>query len=427
MRSFIRLRSRSLIAFALGGSLLVPMAGSALAQEESSGQRPPPETRKAGVMRANSYKVILPIQELLAEDKAREALEKLKAVDTEKFNDYEKSVTFQMWGYAYSALENYDKSIEYFEKAIATGELNPNVEQDLRFNTAQMYRALEKLEPSLKRFEEWLARAESPTGTQYYQIASTYYQAEKFDKALPLIEKGIATKPDPEQSWMTLAVALYIDKKDYRKAVPYLEQLATRFPKAAYWKQLAAVYSELKQENKTLAALELAYKQNFLDSNTDLRRLAEMYMYLEVPYKAAVLLDKEINAGRMDKDERNWELLANAWFQAREIDKAFAPLEKAAALSGDGKQYMRLGQLHIEKEKWQDAVSAIEKAVNKGGLKSKGEALLLRGIALFNLGKVGPAKEALASARRSGDASVARQAVQWEKHIETQLAADSAE
>ncbi len=417
-------RGFALLRFVWVGGLCVLLPLSA-ANAQKEGQRPPPETRKAQVMRPNTYKKILPCQEMLAEDKTNEALKCLQAIDVESLNGYETAVTYQMFGYAYSAQEKYDKAISFFEKAIATGQLSPGQTLDFQFNVAQMYRALEKLPESIRTFETWLQGAESPTGTQFYAISSTYYQAEKFGRSLELIEKALATRPDPEESWMNLAVALYIDKKAYKKAAPLLESMALRFPKASYWKQLAAVYSELKDDKGALVAQELAYKQGFLTSNTDLRRLAETYLFLEIPFKGAKLIETEIAAGRMEKSERNWELLADAWLQAREFDKSIQPLTEAAKLSSDGELFVRLAKVHIDGERWNDAIEAIDSGVKRGKLKSRGETHFLRGIALFNLGKLDTARKEFVRAQKFDDTR--KKGSQWVKFIDTKKAADSAE
>jgi len=422
MRRSIRGTTSSVLATAVGLATLLAFGTPTLAQD---GQRPPPKTRQAQVMRPVTYKKILPCQEMLAEDKSNEALKCLQAIDVERLNGYETAVLYQMFGYGYSALENYAKAISFFEKAIATEQLSPGQTLDFQFNVAQMYRALEKLPESIRTFETWLKGAESPTGTQFYAIASTYYQAEKFDKSLELIERALATRPDPEESWLNLAVALYIDKKNYKKAAPLLESMAIRFPKASYWKQLAAVYSELKDDKRSLVAQELAYQQGFLTTDVDLRRLGETYLFLDVPVKGAMLIEKEIAAGRMEKSVRNWQLLADAWLQAREYDKSIKPLEQAAALSGDGKLYIRLAKVHVDGERWDDAIDALNKGVKRGGLESIGETHFLRGIALFNQGKLNSARVEFVKAQKFDDTR--KKGAQWVRFIDTRKSAESAE
>ena len=78
----------------------------------------------------------------------------------------------------------------------------------------------------------------------------------------------------------------------------------------------------MKIIRKSLATLDLAYKQGFLEKESEIKTLASLYSQNEVPYKAAILLEKHIDSGLVTRDDKNLSSLANAWHAAQHIDKA---------------------------------------------------------------------------------------------------------
>ena len=126
-----------------------------------------------------------------------------------------------------------------------------------------------------------------------------------------------------------------------------------RFPdKKTYYRQLAALYAELKREEDSFAIQQIMYSKDMLEKHSELLRLAQLYLYYEIPYKAAIILEKELQAERIEDEEKNWEQLANAWLSAREWKKAIPPLTKAAEMSEDGRLFLRLGQTYMQEEDW---------------------------------------------------------------------------
>jgi predicted Zn-dependent protease len=88
---------------------------------------------------------------------------------------------------------------------------------------------------------------------------------------------------DPQESWLSLLLALRMEREEYDRALPLLKQLAARFPKKIYWLQLAAVFAELGREQDALATMQLAHAQGFVETDSEQRNLARMYLYNEIP------------------------------------------------------------------------------------------------------------------------------------------------
>ena len=180
------------------------------------------------------------------------------------------------------------------------------------------------------------------------------------------------------------------------------------------------MYGEQKQESKQLAAMETAYVQNMLDKDNEQVTMAYLYLNADVPYKAAKVMDKGLSNDSIDGKSKNWEITGNAWRQAQEIDKAIPAMEAAAAKSDSGELYARLGNIYLDGDQFNKAISAINKGLNRGGVKRPDSARLVLGMAYYNTGKYEQAQEAFEAAGR--DERSKQYAEQWISYMNNELA-----
>lgn len=411
-----------LLALLLAGVplLLAPTPdGVASAQKE---QRKPPSTRRAKALGRWAFKRLSEAQEALQAgnyDRAMELLDEMRRND--KLELHERALMHQTYAYVYSEREDYRSALKSLEAAIATGELAPQTELNVRYNVAQMYVATEQYDKGIAALKEWFARAENPQPSAYMLFANAYVQKEDYRSALPLAESGLAKAEDPQESWLKLVLGLYLHFERYEDGARILERLIRRFPSKSYLTQLSAIYGELGREKDAFAAYEVAFLKGYLEEERELVRMAQLYLYHDVPYKAAKLMEKGLADKKIKGTADHWELLANAWIRAQELSRSLEPLERAAELSDDGKLWLRLGQVHLQDERWAQAASALVKAHQKGGLDKPGNAHLLLGIARFHSGNPEAAERSFRNALKFERSK--RQARQWLNHLAQEAAA----
>jgi tetratricopeptide (TPR) repeat protein len=218
---------------------------------------------------------------------------------------------------------------------------------------------------------------------------------------------------------MRMLYALYTDQQNFDAAIPVIKELLIRFPKKEYWIQLSLLYRARDDFEESLAVLQVAYVQGFLTEDKEIRRLARSYLFHDLPYKAALVLEKGLEDGTVVADAVAYQVLADAWVTAREYEKALPSLEKAAELSEDGNLYARLGQVHLQREDWSKASQALSRALEKGGLRNQGNAVLLLGIASYNDSQVAAAQRYFAQAREFDNTRAA--AENWIAYIDREL------
>jgi tetratricopeptide (TPR) repeat protein len=136
-----------------------------------------------------------------------------------------------------------------------------------------------------------------------------------------------------------------------------------------------------------------------------------MYLYLEMPYKAAVLLESKLASGALPRSVENQELLVDSWILAKETHKAAKLLKEMAPGSTTGGHYFRHGQILFEEGDWQAAIPALESAINRGHLRQTGAAHLMLGIAAYHMGNQEKSLKALGQAKN--DKNTQNQAEWW--------------
>ena len=349
---------------------------------------------------------------------AEEGIELLDKLNPKRLNRLELAYVYRLRATLAYEGGNYDEAIAYFEKTLGQEALPLDAENQIRFSIAQIQASLEHWKESIAALNRWFRYVEDPDPLGYYLMGIAYYRLEDLDTAIVNTKKAVALSPEPREGWLQLLSALYVEKEDYKSATPILEDLLMRFPKKQYWVQLSLIYGARDDYRASLAVQQVAYLQGLLTEDKELRRLARSYLYNDLPYPAAKVLENGLADGSIDPDAESYELLANSWIAAREYDRSLEPLQKAAKLSDDGNLYVRLGQVHLQREEWSQAAEELQKAVAKGGLDNPGNAQLLLGIAYYNDKRVGQARSSFARAREY--ASTREKAETWLTHIDNE-------
>ncbi len=421
VKSFVL--SLALIFGAMSGlSLVSAVIGvDTVAAEDKPSRKP--KTKKSEVLGKAAFEKIEQAQNLLGEDKHSEAVTILQSViDGTKYKPYEKAVALQTMGFVYADKGDYAKTMQIFERAIATGDLPPRIVSDLTYNLAQLNLAEGKNQKALQLLNRWFSTVEGePAADAYGLLAQIHVIMEDYPKAEVAIRKALSKVEQPKKAWVRILLAILLNGERYKEAKPVLEDAVLRWPdEKAFWQQISAVYYEVKQEEMAFVAQQAMYVQGMLTTSKELTRMAQLFMYYDVPIKAAIILDDGLKSGKIEKTEKNYELLANAYMHSREWQKSIAPLTVAAEKSKKGKLYLQLGQSYLQDEKWADAEKALSQALKKGDLDDEGRTWLLLGITRTKLEKWEPAIKAF---RKAGDDDdVAKDAFRWIRSVERRLA-----
>ena len=408
-----------LIGAVLCGVLLAGSAGQAMAQDDSERK-----TKETVAMSQQVYEQLAAIQELI-EGKdyasAQRAIDELKV--RKGLSDYERAQIYNINGYSYYLQERYKDAIRAYDEVLAT----PGLPEALLLSTlktkAQLHFTEEDYESALKVVRQLLAAIPEPSPDVLMIEGQALFQLARYDEALVPIKTAIdmyrAQGQVPRENWLLLLRVIYFEQKEYELMIDVVKELIAYYPKDTYILTLAGIYSELGDTKKQLALTEVLYEKGMLNTSSHVTNLANLYLLHGLPYKAAGLLEKEMNANIVESNERNLRLVSQAWYQAREDEKAIPPLERAARLSNDGELYIRLAQAHLNLENWSEAAAAVEKGLQAGGLKRNDTANIMLGMALFNQKRLEQARRAFE--RAATDSRSQRAATQWIAYVDSEL------
>jgi tetratricopeptide (TPR) repeat protein len=392
--------------------VLLLTLGAAGAAEAKKKKKDEDEKKQFTVSETMHKKLTTALEALQAEQysEAEDVLKKLED-RADRLNSYERALVYQMLGYLESGQEQYKKALVYFEKCLAEDALPHGGQTSTRFNVAQLYLATEQYDKAVTTLEVWFEEVETPNSSAYYLLAVAYYQSGKIEKAIVPAKKAVDIAKTPREPWLQLLVGLYYEDRQFENALEPLEMLLILNPKKDYWKQLSSLYAHLGKEKQSLAIMQLAYAQEFLERDAELRALGQLYLYHALPYRAALVLEEGIDSEIIDGDDSAWGMLANSWLLAREYDRAVEPLRTAAGLSPEGNLYSRLGAVLVEREQWSEASEALEKALEKGELDNLGSTNLLLGISYYHQQRISQARRNFTAAL--SDEKTSKPAGQW--------------
>jgi tetratricopeptide (TPR) repeat protein len=408
----------------LGGGLTfsnAPTLAEIQAQQKACEAKKTP--RKAnGTISEGLYKRLERNIELLAKNQYADAEKNLIELQGATHSDYEKALVLQTLGFAYASQSNKEgQAIKAFEQAIATNALPQQAHEQMMFNVAQLKVANNRFDEGIAALNGYLAETCNPVPDAHILLASVYAEKKSWREMLKQVDLAIVKAKSPKEQWLQLKLAGHYELKELPRCAEVLVALVSLAPnKEDYWKQLSGILLEIKKDPESLAVLGLAERRGYVDEEKEFRNLSNMYMYMQIPYKAAVVMQRGLDAKKVEPTDKNLETLGNAWLGAREYDKAEAAMKKAAAASDKGDLYMRLGQIQMESEKWKEALDSLQKAISKGGLRDTGETQLDAGICAIQLRQWKTAEGLLRSAM--GHEKHTKAAAEWLNNLQQEVA-----
>ncbi|GAB4181734.1 MAG: hypothetical protein Tsb002_02020 [Wenzhouxiangellaceae bacterium] len=352
-----------------------------------------------------SYKRLNSIYEDIGNEKYTEAYSDLNKMLERAGDDYERAVIRQAMGHVAATTEKMQEALDHFNTALNYDVLPNNTQFQMLYQVAQLQMMAENYREGLKVLAEWFCVTpdEEHTSAAYVLKANAHAQLKEYREGLAAIEEAIARGDKPQESWYQLKLAMHFELEQYPQAADTLQILVAGWPdKKQYWTQLSSVYLKIKQDKNALSVLALANRRGILESESEHMQLANLYQYLDVPYKAAEALEQFIEDGKIKANRKHWEQAANAWYQAHELDKALNAYNQAGQFSEDGKLHLRRAYILVEYERWEEARTALRAAIDKGGLSDKddGNSYLLLGMAEMRLKSYDAAEQAFTQARR---------------------------
>ena len=375
------------------------------------------------------YEKMQQAQVLLEEKNYDGAKAKLMEIlEEKKLNNFEIAQTWSLHGNVNFHMERFDLALQDFEKVLTFDDLPPGFLQLSLRTAAQLAFMQDEYDRALKHANRLLTVVESQDGEIYMLLSQIYYKKEEMQPALKNslkaieIERGLGKTI--KENWLLVLNAIYYNLEDYSSMEGVLKELIQVYPKDMYVKNLAAVYGQTDRTKEQLLLMEPLYEKGYLKTESELVNLAQLMNVHQVPYKAAVIMEKAFKEEKVERNRRNLELTSQSWQVAAEGDLAAKYLAEAAAMGKDANTFVRLAQIYMNMYKWKEAEGALEKALKYGDLDREGNAHLLLGMVRFYQNNYREAKKAFREAEEFDDA--AKLADQWIAYVDQEQAKQDA-
>lgn len=342
----------------------LPIAADASAAGAEKSEKPERKTQLVG---PTVGKKVAKAFEAYSADDIPGALAILLEIDASK--KYDKAYVSRFIAIMYAQMGNEEaKAIQYLKAAVEPDILNEaDHDQSLKL-LADLQMQTKAFEEALVNYQVWMDFTGKSDGDTWTKIANANYMLKRLDKMIVPADNAIAAYGDKHnKNPYILKITSYYERKKYQEAVKTLETVLQIFPEdKTWWNQLGMFYLLVEDYKKALATLDMAYKQGFLEKESEIKTLASLYSQNDVPYKAAVLLEKHIDSGLVTRDDKNLSSLANAWHAAQHIDKAAKYYGELAKMTNLAKHYSKQGMLLKQDEQFKPAIVALTKALELG-------------------------------------------------------------
>ena len=357
--------TKTLSTLAIVATLAFPAVYSGAAFALTDEERIKRQEAKTKIPQPKVGKKVAAAFELYSQDLVDEAINALLEVRTSK--KYDNAFLNKFIGNLYATVEGKaEEALKFLKMAYAPDVLNYKEQGEVIGILAQLYMMKKDYRNAIKMYQEWMSFTGKEDDKTYLRIASAYYELKDLDKVIAPADKAIAMASKQIVAPYSLKMASYYERKMYPQTVKMGETLVKVFPEIKRnWVQLGIFYVLVEDYKKGLSAMELAYKQGFLEKPNEFRTLAQMYSHNELPIKAATIQEKYLKLGVMKRTEQNLKSLANYFLAAKEMNKAAKYFGEAAEMSDKAYLYRRQGEMFFQAEKYGQAVVALKKALDR--------------------------------------------------------------
>jgi tetratricopeptide (TPR) repeat protein len=415
----------SLLALVLAGGTLLP-SGSAQAQRaQQQQQEETRETRQVQALRERVFQALAKAQEQMDADNfagARKELDSVRSLPD--LNTYERGQLLYFTGMIEYQQDNVAAAVRAFEQVVALEDLPAGFRADTMWALVQLAMAAEQYRKVIEYGNQWLQTAENPTGDPYYLLGVAHYQLGEHRKTIEMMTQAVEISEregkSPREDWYGLLRAAYHELEDNRRLREVLEFMVVRWPKKEYWIHLSSVYGDLNEDRRQIAVLETIYEAGWMNRENEVLQLAQLYILTGGAYKGAKLIEKGMADGLIDRNERNYRLLAQAWMQAQDDRRSIEPLREAAQRASGGQLFVQLAQSYLNLYEYEQCVEASRTGLSRGGLSRADTANLVLGTCLLELQRFDQARDAFRAAR--ADNRSRNSADRWIQFIDTEVA-----
>ncbi|MBB1440268.1 tetratricopeptide repeat protein [Shewanella sp. SG41-4] len=302
-------------------------------------------------------------------------------------NDFDKAYVDRMLGNFYAEKGQMKTAIKYLKTAVDADILGGTDHAATMRLYADLLLQEKKFKEAIPYYYKWMDFTCKADAQMYRRIGIAYTELKDWNKVLQVADKGLSLAESPDKGLYQMKLTAYFNQKKYKEAVKVLETMVPLFQDdKRLWVQLAQFYLMTENYDKSLATYDLAYKNGFLETDSNITRLSQLLAQKGSPYKAATIFEKHMKSGLIAENEKSLTTLAGFYHNAKELKEAAFYYGKAAAVSNKGELYLKQGRILALQQQFNDAIPVLKKALD-AGIDNPGEAQFELALAYLSLKK----------------------------------------
>jgi Flp pilus assembly protein TadD len=217
------------------------------------------------------------------------------------------------------------------------------------------------------------------------------------------IEASQAAGRAPKENFYLIKYQCASDAKNVAGQVEALQSLVARFPSKQYWSSLLTLSNREQPDKVTQHFYRLKFETDTLDSVQEFVEMAQLSLQFGYPGEAQAVLERGFSSKVLEKDpavaERNRRLLESAKKDADNDRKTLPLQDKEDAKQKTGEADVKLGYAYLTYGDSASAITALERGIGKGGVKSPAESQIFLGMAYLKAKRTEDAKKAFRSVK----------------------------
>jgi tetratricopeptide (TPR) repeat protein len=342
-------------------------------------------------------------QKALQASQWAEAIKNLEAAETKSgLNAFDKKTIYDFKGFAYVKLNNLKAAEQAYEAALATGAYSP---EDAAKTTRMLFRLSAGNQQYAKAAEYGKQVAESGAATpDDLGILSQIYFLQKdckssgqwADKAIAAARKAGEA---PKENLYQFKLQCASDSGDTPGMAATLVDLIHLTNKTTYWNTLLRIErQDERDDHNTLMLYRVMYDTGAMSAGSDYIEMAQLLGDSALPAEAQTVLEKAISSNLINdqQKERTTRLLNSFKTRADSDKKGLPQLDAEAKKNPAGELDVKLGEVYYGVGDYQNAVTAINRGLQKGQVKHMDEAYVYLGRSQVALKDTADAKKAFA-------------------------------
>src|SRR5271170_96828 len=342
-------------------------------------------------------------QKALQAQQWAEALKQLEAAQAKSgLTPFDEMSIYRFEGFADVKLNNLKGAQAAYEKALATGAVPAE-------DKTSMTRTLFSIAASTNQFQKTIdygkemSDAGTATPNDLAIIAQSYFQLKDCKNSGVWSDKAVAASRKageaPKENLFLFKLQCASDAGDNAAMIPVLTDLIHLNNKSTYWNTLLRIErQDERDDHNTLMLYRVMYDTGSMTVGSDYIEMSQLLGDAALPGEAQTVLEKAMSASLITdaQKERTTRLLNSFKTRAEADKKGLAQLDAEATKNPAGELDVKLGEVYYGTGDFQNAVTAINRGIQKGQIKHQDEAYVYLGRAEVALKNTADAKKAFA-------------------------------